>query len=458
MAPKRRTVLRLLGLGAGLGTTGATGRELLSQPGESTEESADESVDRSVDESGNQQSQQSQEDNTETLQSPLAARTTDIMNELAWFATEYDEAIEAYRTAAADVKQTATEEGERIQLTDTDVARLDGEIDRPRLDQGWPYDIWWDEGERRWRYVDIDWQRPRDEVTDERPLSDAGLSALRDTTGSFIDTFESELSPRFTGLPQERAFAVGTIETIAEFNNRGDTAMVVAGLVRLYQHYEAIDSVSHVESSLSDDPIRNRLARYLRSSEPGGTPPLFEVDYRRGRADRHTAYVYADTVRQRRRSELYDSIPLESIDGSTGGDGGIRLQNVLGALKYETDRLDRCFVLVSEWNRPSDGYYSEVLPSQSVFVQRYAGATAAGEARAALFDRSGVAEVDERFPIDGGEQWTPIRFPFRGAPWNAALRQAGSHVLVAGVARRPFRHRNREWVDPLKLSWLQSES
>jgi len=447
MGAKRRTVLRVLGLGAVFGTTGAAGRELLSEQDPEPAPAQQAS-----------QSQPAQQTESESTPPALATRTTEILDELSWFATEYDDAIRAYRDAAKSVRTTVSEHGETIQLSESDVDRLDGRSDQPRIDEGWPYDIWWDEGERRWRYVDIDWQRPRDEVTDDQPLPDSAITELRSVTNAFIDTLATELDPHFSGIAEERAYAADTINSINRFNDRGDTAMVVAGLVRLSQRYSAIDSAAYVETALSANPIRNRLAGFLQSSISRGSPPLFEVEYRQGRAKPHSAFVYADTVGQARRDELYDGEPLETIDGSTGGVGGLRLQNVVGALKYETNRVDRCFVLVSEWNRPSNGYYSATLPSESVFVQRYTTGAAAGDAQAALFEREDIATVPASFPLGGGDRWTTIRFPFRGEPWHAALRQVGRHIIVAGVARRPFEHRSSGWAAPLELSWVRVAS
>jgi hypothetical protein len=431
----RRTLLGALGAGIGLKTVveRATGQTQEGQSGNQTE-------------------------------SDLAGRTEQIMDELRWFATDYPTAIEEFRAASESVLNTVSAQGETIQLTESAVERLDGEIDRPRLDRGWPYDIWWDEGERRWRYVDIDWQRPTDELTDETPLSAERISDLRESTADFLDTFESELDPYFYGLAQEQAFATNTLDTIAEFNDHGDIAMVVAGLVRLYQHYQALSTVSYVESAFSETPITNRLAEYLESPIENTTVPLFEVDYRQRGGPGHRAYVYQKSVGEGRRAELNRAEPLETIDGSAGGSGGLRLHDVVGELAVDTGRVDRCYVLVNEWTRPSSSYYTEPLPSQSVFVQRYESEAQARQVREELLSRSDImaaVNVNVRLGESGTPFWTPIYFPYRQAPWSGALRQTGRHLLVAGVSRRPFQHRTRgivgeEWARPLELSWVWS--
>ena len=430
MGYNRRTLLELVGAGVGLVTVGSAQADQLRPPTAFTEQRTRQVADG-------------------------------VMNELSWFASEYDDAIDAFRSAAETVLETVSEHGETVQLSDTVVERLDGEVAQPRLDRGWPYDIWWDEGERRWRYVDIDWQQPTDEVTDETPLSESAVADLEAVTAEFVDTFETELEPHFSGAAEEESFAVETLDTIGEFNERGDIAMVVAGLVRLYEHYEALSSATYVDESLSENPIRNRLAEAMESPASVDTTPLFEVDYRKRGGDSHLAFVYDDGVGQARREELYDSEPLATIDGSADATGGTRLQDVVAELDVSTGREDRCYVLVNEWTSPSANYYTDELTSQPIFVQRYESETAASDAAAQLLGRSDItpASVDVELGATAPDAWTPIYFPHEGQPWSAALRRSGRHLLVVGVARRPFQQRDEEtvggdWTAPLQLAWI----
>jgi len=399
--------------------------------------------------------QQAAPDDSGAPPAALSDRTDAVLDELAWFAGEYDAAVDSLQSAANAALEAVASHGEEIQLSDPVVARLDGQTDQPRLDRGWPYDVWWETGERRWRYVDVDWQQPSDEVTDETPLSSAAVSDLRDRTSAVADTFETELAPHFAGADAEASFATTTMDTIASFNDEGDIAMVVAGLVRLYEHYDALASPSYVERSLSDAPVRNRLADYLRSETGRSRTALFEVEYRRS-SDRHRAFVYDATVDESRREELYRGEPLATIDGSTGATGGRRLQDVVSELSVSADRVDRCYVVVNEWDRPAERYYSAALTSQPLFVQRYDSAAAARDARDGLLDRSDIsrAAVEVQLGAASPDAWTPIYFPHEGQPWSAALRQAGRHLFVVGVARRPFQHRDASWTAPLELAWV----
>ena len=456
MRHRRRNVLRLVGACVGLSTVGSAWDGRQSSPAQSGVSDQQRATSEDV------VSQQT-DDSESGDGAALSRRTETVLDELSWFATEYDDAIEAFRNAAESVLTAISDHGGTVQLSDTVVERLDGETDRPRLDRGWPYDIWWDRGERRWRYADVDWQRPTDEVTDETPLSESAVADLRAETGAFVDTFGAELDPHFPGLAEEAQFATETMDTIAEFNDRGDIAMVVAGLVRLHEHYEALSSAAYVEESLSDDPIRNRLAGYLASPATANRPALFEVDYRNNEGDKHLAFTYDRSVGQPRRDELYDSEPLATIDGSTGGDGGIRLQDAVSELRVSADRIDRCYALVNEWDRPAARYYSEALTSQPIFVQRYESAAAASDAYDRLLDRPDIDRAPVDVALGASDAWTPIHFPHQGQPWSAAMRQVGRCLLVAGVARRPFQHREREilgsrWTAPLELSWLWTTS
>lgn len=458
MGYDRRTVLGLVGAGVGLGTAGSTQADWFGSSPTDESDASQRAADATT--TDEDVSRQTTDGDIEATASALSSRTDDVLDELSWFASEYTDAVDAYLTAADTVLGAVSEHGETVQLSDSVVERLDGETDQPRLDRGWPYDIWWEEGERRWRYVDIEWQQPTDEVEDETPLSESSVADLRNVTTAFVETFERELDPHFPGAAAEASFATDTVDTIAEFNDRGDIVMVVAGLVRLYQHYNALSSPTYVDGSLSENPIRNRLAGYLESPVAVDTTALFEVDYRDG-VDSHRAFVYADGVGQARRDELYDGEPLATIDGSTGNSGGTRLQNVVSELSVGTGRLDRCYVLVNEWTRPSSNYYSDELPSQSIFVQRYESETAASDAVGQLLDREDItpATVDVELGATDPEAWTPIYFPHEGQPWSGALRRTGRHLLVAGAARRPFQQRDEDivgedWTDPLRLSWV----
>jgi hypothetical protein len=457
MGYDRRTILGLVGAGVGLGAAGSTQADWLRSSTAEEEEPSRRATDAPTEA---EVSRQTTDGDAEATTSALSARTDDVLDELAWFAGDYDDAIDAYLTAADTVLTTVSEHGQTVQLSDSVVERLDGETDQPRLDRGWPYDVWWEEGERRWRYVDIEWQQPTDEVEDETPLPESAIADLRDVTTAFVETFETELTPHFSGAGAEASFATNTIDTIAEFNGRGDIVMVVAGLVRLYQHYDALSSPAYVDGSLSDAPIRNRLAGYLESPVSVSTTPLFEVDYRDG-VDNHQAFVYDDSVGQGRRDELYDGEPLATIDGATGDTGRTRLQNVVSELGVDAGRLDRCYVLVNEWERPRSNYYSDELSSQSIFVQRYESETAAGDAYQGLLDREDItpANVDVELGSSVPEAWTPVYFPHEGQPWSAAMRRTGRHLLVAGAARRPLQQRDEDvvgddWTDPLRLSWV----
>ena len=454
MGQRRRHVLKLVGACVGLSAVGSARDGQHSPPAQSGLSETRQSVSSDT---GTQQqtADSSQSDAADGRNAGLASRTEAVLDELSWFASEYDDAIAAFRGAADDVLTAVSDHGESIQLSDTVVDRLDGDIDQPRLDRGWPYDIWWDEGERRWRYVDIDWQPPTDEVTDETPLSESAVEDLRAETDAFVDTFEAELDPHFPGLAKEESFATDTMDTIAEFNDRGDIAMVVAGLVRLYEHYAALSSPAYVEDSLSNRPIRNRLADYLNSPASTSGTALFEVDYRGG-SDTHSAFVYDSSVGSARRDELNRGEPLATIDGATGGRGGTRLQNVVSELSVATDRVDRCYVLVNEWERPGDSYYSEALTSQPMFVQRYESAAAASDVYDRLLNRSDInrAATDVRLGDSDTEPWTGVYFPHQGQPWSGAMRQVGRHLLVAGVARRPLEQRDGDWTEPLELAWI----
>ncbi|MFD1585448.1 hypothetical protein ACFR9U_00515 [Halorientalis brevis] len=470
MDDQRRLFLRALGAGLGLGSAGCltrgptertpdaevvTTRAVTDQPVEETPETVTtEPSEPDVDE---------QAEVTEA-EARLAETTDRIMDELAWFATEYPNAIEAYKEAGDEVTSAVSEVGETVPLTEQDVRRLDGEIDRPQMDQGWPWNIWWEKGEKRWRRIDVDWQEPSEDQSDETPLAASDVERLRDETQAFADTFEAEFDPHFTGGKKERQFSKNTIDVIKRFNDLGDRAMVVAGLVRLFEHYEAVVSAAYVQKNLSNDPIQNRLADYMVSdADTIPAPPLFEVEYHQGQLG-HTAFVNQQSVGTERTEALYQAKPTATIDGSNLESGQLRLQDVVEELEVGTSRVDRCYCIVSAWVDLDEKYYSSELPSQSVFVQRYRDADAAGTAHERLLDRDGVSRIDGTEIVLGdgdGTTWEPIIFPFRSESWYALSKRSGRNLLIAAVSRRPFEHRDGESEGSLLqrvlgLSWLRS--
>lgn len=458
MVHRRRSLLRTLGVGVGLGVAGCLTR------GASEDESDTSTVERSteqrVEETDDRSTPRAAEDDERTdAERQLAATTDRIMDELAWFAGEYEGAIDAYREAGQQVVTAVSEVGETVPLTGQDVRRLDGEIDRPRMDRGWPYDVWWDEGEKRWRRTGIDWQDPTEDP-ETPPLDSGDVDRLRDEVQAFADAFAEQLTPQFTGAQKERQFGVDTLDVIDRYNDLGDTAMVVAGLVRLFEHYETVTGATYVAENLSENPIRNRLAGYLASPlvRETGLSPLFELDYR-GRND-HTAFSHSRSPDVNITEALYEADPVGSIDGATREPGQLRLQDAVEPLSVAANREDRCYCVVTGLQGQSPESYTADLPSQPIFVQRYRDDDSAVEARGQLFARDGVARTGRSgiaFPGNDRLEWTPIRFQYSGELWYALFRHVGRHLIVAGVGRRPLEHRGEvttNWRSLLSLTWL----
>lgn len=449
---RRRTVLGLLGSALGAGTAGCLGRAQEAIGSESPNQDSEHTTAGHDDEAAAAAQSTDDED--------LAEATDRIMDELAWFANDYPVALREYRAAGEDLLDTVREVGESVPLTRGDVDRLDGRVDRPRIDQGWPYDVWWDDDERLWRYVPIEWDDPDPDADREPPIDVSALDRLRDATDAFADTIETEFEPHFLGAKKERRFGHETIDEMERFADRDDAAMVIAGLVRLYRHYETVIGRRYINEHLSNDPIENRLTEFLEAPDHDvGTPPLFEVDYRGQNG--LVAFAHPSTVGTARRNELYRADPVQTIDGSTWRADEIALQDAVDGLSVGDGRVDSCYLVVNRWDRvDTAGYYSERLPSGTIFVQRYGDATASEAATESLLGRDGVAVVDPETGVGEWNGWTPIRFRFESEPWYGLLRVAGRHVLAAGIARRPFEHRTQEiigedWEIPLELAWIR---
>lgn len=466
MDSHRRHVLGVLGSGLGVGLAGCLSRAEADGSGRPG----------SVADAGSQQAVASDVAGGDG-DSDLARTTDRIMDELAWFATEYTDAIRAYRAAGEDVLEVVREVGATVPLTPADVDRLDGEFDRPAIDQGWPYDydtaVSWDEDERLWRYIDVDWPDPDPDAAGEPPLTDEDLERLREVTHAFAETFEAELEPHFHGAKKERAFADEAIEVLERFTEYEDTAMVVAGLLRLYHHYDTLTGAEYVEEHLSSDPIQNRLIEFLT---PAGVdtslPVLYEVAYDGQTSQSHSAFAYGRDIDDSLPRDLKAADPMSSIDGATPDPSPITLSEAVSPLEARDSLVDSAFLLSNLWTPfdRSDRYYPAELEAQGIVVHRYEDEGAAETAFDRISTDLGTYLGDVSFGSGSTNRWNRIRYGFNGEPWYTAGRRTGRHVLIVAPAKRPFEHRqadiNRrpslfddgtaEWKAPLAVSWIWS--
>lgn len=478
MDRQRRAVLSLLGAGLGAGTAGCLGRAQEDDRYHPAPDSGTREQLRQVDDDSVSEAEEaSAASEAGSAADRLAERTDRIMDELAWFATDYHRALETYVEAGEQAMAVVREVAETVPLTPEDVRRLDGGFDRPAIDRGWPYDydtaVSWEDDEKLWRYVPIDWRDPDPAAADEPPLSDADLDRLADAAIAFAETFERAWDPHFHGARKEAAFAEEAMEVLERFTDYGDRAMVVAGLLRLYRHYRTMIGPGYVVEHLSNDPIRNRLVEYLGPSHVGSElPALYEVDYV-GRRD-HAAFAHSRSIDDEHVAALNEAEPTSSIDGATFDDTSVTLQDVVSPLEVHRNRVDAAFVVVNFWVPTGDEsrYYPAELEAQGIAVQRFEDETSAESASRRIAAEKGSV-VDELTFGDGPDgAWKAFRYEFEGERWYTAVRRVGSHVLIAGPSRRPFEHRpdgidgrpdvfddeTPEWKAPFVLAWIWSGS
>jgi hypothetical protein len=252
----------------------------------------------------------------------LARETGRVFEELHWFATRHEAAVDAYlkaiRTAARRVDGVRREDG-----FDADASsRLDG-------------------------------------------ITGDALETARDALGDHFAVDEL--------VAENVTYHRGVVE---KFRRRGDYDRVDEELARLSAFFRSVGSDVYAERYLSAHPVQNRLFRWLQLTEE--RPMLFELFYSVGS---FAAYAYAgeqrrfvrDPVPKAKRRE-YDTLfdPAGAPDRRTD-----YAYVVARPLPFEKSTPPP---------PPMPPADPSTLPAVPVFLQRFRDAATASETRRALFD------------------------------------------------------------------------
>jgi len=335
----------------------------------------------------------------------LATETGRVYGEIEWFATSYDDAIDTYRRVLGDAMAT--------------VAR----------------------------------------VRDEAEFDANSLGLVRRAVDRAVATTEVELGGHFDHPDQMREETDQHLTTIRRFADRGDLDRVDEELDRLYDYLGGIRSSLFVRRVLSERQIDAPLYRHLHDDtldpdeddddddEDDEAPPgLFEIHHSAG----FSGYAYAGP-------RYVDRDPFDDDPHDEGAHDGrellARQRRQFETVGETTGRTGFAYVVSyavpDETDQPSD---LEPLdhPHTSLFVQRFDGVAAAGEAVDTLLDTSVTQEGWYSF---GRDRWRRVYYLGGGDVVYAFLLQAGAFVLVAAPSEVAWEER-ADWTEPLDRLWL----
>ncbi len=354
----------------------------------------------------------------------LTARTTTVVEELRWTATQYKPVMAAYDDFVDELQQAIEVAKLSDQITTDHVERLN--------QQTAALETYVEE--YLWRFPGVvDLVNPSSFVPYIRRAVQVGdadraqewLNQLDRYTTRVLDRDTSPVLEQRVGSLVSRYPLYSRLGAPYEETTRGAATALLAS-----------DGVL-VDNGQATDP---RL--------------LFEVElavnYRR-------AYLaYARDAWQAVGEPQIQGQPLAPID-VRGDIGRVAPQTVFDPLTVEADRRAAVTVTARELRPESEigprTYELRRLPEATAFIQQYRSAEAARRALASLREAGTLRTPDAiTDPRIGTQRWTGGAYPFRDDILYIALRRDGPTVVIAGADSRPIRDRPSGWIT--RLEWL----
>ncbi|CAI49957.1 uncharacterized protein NP_3732A [Natronomonas pharaonis DSM 2160] len=409
MPPERRDVLRLGTVGLGglvAGCLDNGGADFGSGDATPTPEPE-------PDEEPTPETDPDEEPDEPTLDEPtrqLVAATDRVLDEIEWFATEYEDAMDAYVSALDRAIETVLQLENTTTITEGDIERLEDVAE----------------------HVEV--------------------------------TIQDELEPHFrlhgrVSRRNERA-----IERVERFGERGDRPAVNDELESLRSFYEGIRGFLFRQRNLSRDPIRNRLVEFLSRDDIGGDIDdiLFEFRYRNGESLSTRAYT-EDGQEDRDDPNLLGE-PAATPAGSIRWSPTYTFTERFEPMSVPQGRRDELALVVNDWEDYDGtpvGVYTDRFHSWPVYIQRYHSPAAAETAASLLVDGPVFLEADWAVAI-GDIEWRQARYRLDGDVIYAPFKQFGPYIITLAPSRtsiedREGRDDDEPWTVPLDHTWLHIE-
>lgn len=408
MQQTRRSFLTGIGVTAGLsGCLGVDGVTYPDEPDEWNTSQKNSTSDNKSDKSGS---------NTDIgPHPPLTTATREIVDDVLWFATTYQDAIDGYLEATADVLEAVSSLSESIrEPTDPTVAMAD-------------------------------------------QLKNVGYSAA--------ERAEDALEPHFSPADLLRSRTDRHIPVLTRSARRDDADRFLEELDRMHGSFFRIQTPIYVAKRFSRDPIHNRLLDRLVSGQIGNVLVGIAVPDRR----QFTALAYSPYP------DESGTHPPTFTDDTLSAARHKALRNRFGPVVQPTERTEELFFIFAKRpelaSRRQNAFRGtlEDLEGVPLYVQQYPDTETAGERLNAVLDAGDtegqepiVPEADES---DGAIEWhryyhreagsdrTDLN-DFAGVQYGYLL-QAGEFLFATGFSGDAWEERTR-WQGQLTDSWVMS--
>ena len=368
-------------------------------------------------------------------------RTRTVMDEIAWFGTEYEGTRRRFLLAVKPVQETVARLRELNTMTESDVAELQSKTE---------------------------------------------------ALGTFV---AEELVPHFEVERRLRNGNNTFVRGFAAAVEQDDTAAQQDALSRLAVFYKRVTAESYIDRNLSVQPIEAPLHEELQSG--GGTKMIFGLNYPDG--DNFLTQTFSDEYSDRTResarphvhtfqtgqqvvahahtysaghditdhaNERPDGYLYAFSEGSVDiledtkawrerlADYEPKYTNVFDAVVAREGRVDHAYVMANTYVTKTDS--EKQFGSKPIFVQRFEDEEAAVVAQQTLLS---TTLVEEGVTTLAGREWTKVFYDYDGPNLYANLLQVGEFILATGVSPKPHRDRQEsdQWPVQLKGSWLGME-
>ena len=322
----------------------------------------------------------------------LAARTETILDEISWFATEYDAAIRRYRNAINRLLSTISQIRDSSDVSEHDLQRL------------------------------------------RNGAEDVAAITAEDIAPHF-DVHDRLLTPQNVYYRNAKKFA-----------ERGDWDRADDELAVMYDYYDMRQREYVIEEELSAAPVQGRLLAALRAdSIPDSLrkrhdvakdvdSALFELYYP-GASYRSFAYSEEPSMIYGKSIDHRDINAFRSFEG----------------LEEERGRTGRAYLTANIVSKRNRKQWTYDLPNDVVFLQAYSNPATASNA---IERMSGSSVSQEGTETLGGRLWQRVYYYYDGDIVYAYLLQAGRFLLAVSPSRTAWEERPDHWTDPLRVTWL----
>jgi hypothetical protein len=326
-------------------------------------------------------------------------------------------------------------------------------------------------------------------------LTMGDVENLRSETTALATFVTEKLSPHFevdAALENGNNVYVRNLEAAVQ---QDDTAAQENALGRLDIFYSRVTNESYLDANLSAHPIETPLHDLLLSNSGGKA--IFGVSYPPG--DNFTSQTFSDEYSERGSDEVrphvhefptgqrvydhahkYDAghdIYDHENERPNGlvyafSDGAVDIlkdtqvwrerladyepeyTNVFDATVVRQGRVDHAYVVAN--TLVTDVGSEEQFAGTPIYVQRFEDESVATAALETLFS---TTLGEDGTTTLAGREWTRVFYDYDGPNLYANLYQTGEFIIAASVSPTPHRNRgeNQQWPEPLKLSWLGME-